>query len=241
MNAKRYAPILLVVLPGGLVAAAGIFAWRAWRRRARVRDLTVQLQTSFAQLEQTAPRSGDRLVAGLARIYAAELAAAAVATSPADVDPERWAFFFAGVIARESGFGAYLTPRGPNGLGDGGHGHGLGQVDDRWNEAEPEISALRLQHIESGDWTDPEKHLLFCAELLRRLWDQLEQLNLEDERLQATAAAYNAGAPRVLALLAQGLSPDSATTGGNYGADVLTRADTFNLAANDAAASSEIA
>jgi hypothetical protein len=41
----------------------------------------------------------------------------------------------------------------------------------------------------------------------------------------ACLCAYNAGSPRVAKALRRNLSPDSVTTGGNYGSDVLRRRD----------------
>jgi hypothetical protein len=212
-RAKRALPVVALVLPGGAALVGGFALWRYFRRRAMTRDLTA------------------RLVAGLdtyGQLYAAELAAAAVATCPGGVDLDRWAFTFAGVISRESNFGAFLSPRGPNGLGDYGHGHGLGQVDDRWNDDEPEWSQKRMDHLASGDWTDPERHLLFCAQLLAHCFDELGAENLDgDERLRAAAASYNAGVPAVSAAIANGGDFDRVTTQHNYGADVLRRATNY--------------
>jgi len=227
-KAKRAAPLLLVVLPGGAIAAAAWVAWRRWKKGTLVRTLTDVLRAGLPDV---------------GRAYADDLAAAAADTYPDAVDVTAWAFFLSGIISRESGFGIYLRPRGPNGLGDGGHGHGLGQVDDRDNPDEPEWSARRAAHIASGDWTDSAKHLLFCAQLLRHLWDGLEETEQDgtaralgyEERLSATAAAYNAGLPRVADAIASGMSPDTRTTHGDYGADVLSRAGQFTTAAAAAA------
>ena len=213
MNARERAQtIVLFALPGGLVLGGGYLAFRWYKRRRLVLNLSQSLRAGLSEI---------------GRLYADELAEAAAASCPPDVDPQTWAFTFAGIIERESGFGAFLSPRGPNGLGDYGHGHGLGQVDDRWNSDEPELSRRRMRHLESGDWTDPRKHLTFCAvEVFRRAYDQLPQLG-GDERLKAAAAAYNAGAPAVLDALSLGADPDSVTTKKNYGRDVLARAASF--------------
>lgn len=213
-TAKRAAQLVLLVAVPSPVALGFLF-WRWRQRKADVKTLTDTLRAGLP---------------GVGQAYAPDIAAAAVATAPAELGPdaqERWAFLLAGVVSRESAFGVLLRPRGPNGLGDFGHGHGLGQVDDRFNAAEPDWSKKRLAHIASGDWTDPTKHLLFCARYLRHLWDRLSSVEDLGERLRAAAAAYNAGLPAVQAQFAQGNDPDAATTHRDYGADVLARAEKF--------------
>jgi hypothetical protein len=39
----------------------------------------------------------------------------------------------AAIVERESRGGEALSPPGPAGVGDGGHGRGLMQIDDRWH------------------------------------------------------------------------------------------------------------
>lgn len=77
--------------------------------------------------------------------------------------------------------------------GDGGHGHGVWQLDDRWHV------------IPEGFDTDPRAQALTAAEQLaslRAAWGGwLEALN-----------AYNSGSPLT-----------AKTTGGDYGPDVLAR------------------
>jgi hypothetical protein len=56
-----------------------------------------------------------------------------------------------------------------------------------------------------------------AASILRDLKDELGSWT-------KTVAAYNAGAGGVRRVLEQGLTPDAATTGGNYGRDLSRRA-----------------
>lgn len=51
----------------------------------------------------------------------------------------------AALCHQESGFGKYLSPQGPGGTGDSGHGHGLFQIDDR----------SFGEWLNNNDWSDP--------------------------------------------------------------------------------------
>jgi hypothetical protein len=96
----------------------------------------------------------------------------------------------AGIGSQESRWGLALTPPGPTGTGDHGHGRGLFQVDDRWHP----------KHIESGDWQIPNKHIPYAAALLKQNLDgfgkatQQEGLTL----LRGAVAAYNKGLKTVV-------------------------------------------
>jgi hypothetical protein len=195
---------LLVLAAAALAAAAG--AWWLWKEQT-MNALAEVLRASLP------PR--------LAR-FGAELAAAAVRTAPAELGARAWAFLLAGVMDRESRGGDVLSPRGPAGTGDVGHGRGLMQIDDRpyhlteddprYNQKEAARSVVRMDFIESGDWADPVKNIAFGAAHLRFYYDQADSL-------PAAIAAYNAG-PKALTAR----DPDSVTTGGNYSRDVQARA-----------------
>ncbi|RAJ70301.1 hypothetical protein K378_01466 [Streptomyces sp. Amel2xB2] len=83
-------------------------------------------------------------------------------------------------------------------VGDGGHGHGVWQIDDRWHK------------VPSG----VEAQADYAAALLAANYKALKSW-------PNAVAAYNAGLTGVKTALAAGKSADSATTGGDYAADVL--------------------
>lgn len=90
-----------------------------------------------------------------------------------------------------------------NKVGDGGHGHGVWQRDDRWHT------------MPAGYDADVRAQAIDAAGLL--------SANIKAVGLAAGVAAYNAGLTGVRNALAAGKSADSATTGGDYAADVLGR------------------
>ena len=110
------------------------------------------------------------------------------------------------VISRESG--------GRNVRGDGGHGRGLMQIDDRYPPHAQWLKANR-------DGLDPHTNIGYGAALLA------ENLASFDGIEHAALAAYNAGPAAVRRALARGADPDSVTTGRDYSADVLRRARSF--------------
>lgn len=91
----------------------------------------------------------------------------------------------AGMGSQESRWGLALVPKGPTGTGDHGHGRGLLQVDDRWH----------LQHVSSGDWQLPHKHIPYAAALLRQNIDGFARATQQEglTLLRAGVAAYNKG------------------------------------------------
>jgi len=66
-------------------------------------------------------------------------------------------FLLYAIGARESGWGSYLTPKGPGGTGDYGHGRGLMQIDDRSNQA----------WLAANDWRDPLVNLRRGVSILK--------------------------------------------------------------------------
>jgi spore coat assembly protein SafA len=109
-----------------------------------------------------------------------------------------------GVISRET--------NGQNILGDGGHGHGLMQIDDRYHSS-------FLRNNQNG--LNPASNIDYGTSILR---DNLDRYN---GNYNKALAAYNAGQGNVDRAVANGRSPDAYTTGHNYGADVLQRARYF--------------
>lgn len=127
-----------------------------------------------------------------------------------------------GIGSRESGWGLLLSPKGPSGTGDGGHGRGLMQIDDRFHQS----------FISSGRWRNPQDNITYAIdEVLSRNYDYLDRnTNLAGENLlRGAIAAYNAGLGNVLDALSQGLDVDYYTTGQDYSWDVLNRAGWFQL------------
>ena len=93
-----------------------------------------------------------------------------------------------------------------NEVGDGGHGHGVWQLDNRSHE------------IPVGFDGDVKAQAIKAAEMLAGLIADFGELG-------PALAAYNTGSGNVSKRLALGLSPDLDTANGDYSADVLERLD----------------
>ena len=127
----------------------------------------------------------------------------------------------AGLMWRESRGGAALTPPGAAGTGDGGHGRGLCQIDDRsW----PAFTS-------SEDWKDPAKNIAFAVNLVAAEVSYFARFSLGHPTpyppLQCALAAYNAGPSGVRRALARGEDVDAPTAHGNYSAEVLRLAGIY--------------
>jgi len=100
-----------------------------------------------------------------------------------NVDP----LLLAAICQQESAFGtsSLLSQPGPAGTGDGGHGHGLMQIDDRWH----------ADWLGANDWTDPATNIDGGASIFAGDIVQAEALNLgsDDLTLMAALSAYNTG------------------------------------------------
>ena len=126
----------------------------------------------------------------------------------------------AGIGSRESAWGRFLSPQGPTGTGDGGHGRGLMQIDDRFHQ----------DFINSGQWTDAKANINYGIDnVLSNYYDYLDiNTTLEGkDLLRGAIASYNAGPTSVLNAINQGLDIDYYTTGQDYSWDVLNRAGWF--------------
>ena len=126
----------------------------------------------------------------------------------------------AGIGSRESAWGRFLSPQGPTGTGDGGHGRGLMQIDDRFHQ----------DFINSGQWTDAKANIDYGIDnVLSDYYDYLDiNTNLEGkDLLRGAIASYNAGPTSVLNAINQGRDIDYYTTGQDYSWDVLNRAGWF--------------
>jgi hypothetical protein len=135
------------------------------------------------------------------------------------VDP----FILAAIIDRESLGGKALNPPTAGGTGDGGHGRGLGQIDDRYHRSF--VDAM----FDDGAflWRDPTFNILYAARLLKR------NLDASDGDYATAIAAYNCGLKR--ARYAAGASQgetriaalNAVTTGRDYVTDVFARSTAF--------------
>ena len=109
------------------------------------------------------------------------------------------------------------VPKGPNGVGDGGHGRGLFQIDDRG-------PFKTLIPPAGADWPVIVQAQSACkvvidAQTILTAWRD----NPLFER--AVAACYNSGPSNVSWALRNGYDPDRVTTGKDYGRDVLMLRD----------------
>jgi len=128
----------------------------------------------------------------------------------------------AGIGSRESAWGRILSPRGPGGTGDGGHGRGLMQIDDRFHQT----------FINSGRWRNPKDNIDYgIDEVLAKNYSYLDiNTSLQGtDLLRGAIASYNAGLGSVNRALREGRDVDYYTTGQDYSWDVLNRAGWFQL------------
>jgi len=130
----------------------------------------------------------------------------------------------AGICMRESAGGnsPLLDKQGPEGRGDGGHGYGLMQIDDR---SFPEFCKGTL-------WMDAYENIKFGAWVLARKRRYLSSQTLgyaltTADLERAAVAAYNAGEVRVLKLIQQHEDVDLMTANKNYSAEVLRLAEIY--------------
>lgn len=117
------------------------------------------------------------------------------------------------IMDRESLCGDALTPVGsPQGTGDGGHGRGLMQIDDRFH-----IDFCK----DIKQWGDAYQNILYGAALFRMYQRQLGSV-------ERAIAAYNAGPSRVQQSgYEEAEFLDMLTTGKDYVTDVLRRQALF--------------
>jgi len=137
------------------------------------------------------------------------------------VDP----LLIAAIGQQESRWGQALSPRGPGGTGSGGHDRGLMQISDQtWGD-----------WLAANDWTDPYTNVSKGAEILASNLSYFGGKGFEgDDLTHAALAAYNGGPGRVWAAIQNGASPDSVTTGGNYGASVMNYFSQYVASASSA-------
>ena len=128
----------------------------------------------------------------------------------------------AAIGSRESVWGRVLSPPGPKGTGDGGHGRGLMQIDDRYHK----------DFINSGRWRDPEANIDYgIHSVLSKSYNDLSRKTTLTglDLLRGAIAAYNAGLTSVINAITEGRDIDYYTTGQDYSWDVLNRAGWYQL------------
>jgi hypothetical protein len=120
-----------------------------------------------------------------------------------------------------AGWAAGYKPKGDaNGRGDGGHGRGLFQIDDRGPYKD-------LVPAPGVDWSPFQQAQAACI-VLADAREQLAEFRALPVFEVATICRYNASLARVVAALRVGVHPDTVTTKGpsgrpDYGSDVLAR------------------
>jgi Bacterial SH3 domain/Transglycosylase SLT domain len=123
----------------------------------------------------------------------------------------------AAIGSRESGWGIFLDS---NDAGDGGHGRGIMQIDDRYHQA----------FISSKNWRDPGVNIKYAVDNV--LADYYNYLSKNTsltgfDLLRGAIASYNAGPGNVVDAVNAGLDVDAYTTGADYSWDVIQRAGWF--------------
>lgn len=141
------------------------------------------------------------------------------------------AVLLAALCWRESQGGLVLSPPGPAGKGDFGHGHGLMQIDDHAHGA----WLLELDVDGVPKWQKPALNIDKGAEILRGC------MHAFPGELPLAVVAYNRGEDNVrhtLHALPPGataeerfLAADAHSAGHDYGADVLAHWKRFRAAA----------
>lgn len=130
----------------------------------------------------------------------------------------------AGIICRETrgGTSPLLDIPGPAGRGDGAHGHGLMQIDDR---SYPDFCT-------GEQWKDPAANIDFGGRVLFEKRTYLSNHTAgwhftTDEIEQAAIAGYNCGAGNVLKSLSEGWDVDRRTAHQDYSKTVLIYAEIY--------------
>jgi hypothetical protein len=109
-------------------------------------------------------------------------------------------------------------------VGDGGHGRGVLQIDDRWHKA----FLAKHRALASGRVPPVKAAARYAAKML--VWNRTNGLASGvpmGKGWRFAVAAYNAGFTGVLNALRDGEGVDGATTGGDYSKDVRSRRRTF--------------
>ncbi len=194
------------------VTADGVVGPECWAlllNKPAPKNLEFAFQTSLAKWDKTMLRQLEELK----KYEVIVKKVAAQYSIPASV--------IAGIGSRESHWGLALTPPTPAGTGDGGHGRGLMQIDDRWH----------IPFIQSGKWADAGENIIYGCAVLKTSIDYMIKKGMPKgfNAIWAGIAGYNCGPKRAYDGVSQGYGPDYYTTGRDYGKNVLERAGWFQL------------
>ena len=188
----------------------GPFCWSILLNKPAPKDVETTFQTTYSKWDKS-------LLKQLEEFKKYEDIAKKVATKyeiPVSV--------IAGIGSRESHWGLALNPVGPGGTGDGGHGRGLMQIDDRWH----------LPFIESGKWANGRENIIYGAAVLKNCMNYFVkkgEWEMSYKLIKAGVAGYNCGPRRAWDGYAMGHGVDYYTTGRDYSTNVIERAGWFQL------------
>jgi hypothetical protein len=163
--------------------------------------------------------SDPRIAEALWRPYVEDVALACLGRNPV----EDTALVLA-IGMRETWLGTCVgyEPKGRNGRGDGGHGRGLFQIDDRG-------PFKHLVPPDGEDWPVFVQAQAACQVLstARRELQEFQSTLAPTLWETAVVCRYNSALSAVQWALRNGEDPNIVTTGKDYGRDVLTLRDTL--------------
>ena len=189
---------------------AGPQTWAALLNKSQPADLDLAFQTRYAKWDKALLDQLEEVKKYEAVIYKVAQAY--------ELPPS----VLAGMGSRASAWGLSISPPGPEGIGNDGHGRGLMQIDERWH----------VPFVQSGKWVEAEENIIYAAAVLKNAIEYITKKlgwPMGFRLLKAGIAGYNCGPNRVLQALQNGQDEDYFTTGRNYAQDVLERAGWFQM------------
>lgn len=194
----------------GTDGVVGPYTWSLLLKKARPKNPATAFQTTYSKWDRT-------LLKQLEEIKRYESVVKKVA-SKYGIPPS----VIAGLGSRESHWGLALTPPGPGGTGDHGHGRGLLQIDDRWH----------VPFVQSGKWANGSDNIIYGGAVLKNCMNYFVKKGnwkMSFQLIKAGVAGYNCGPRRAFDGYKIGYGVDYYTTGRDYSKDVLERAGWFQL------------
>lgn len=134
--------------------------------------------------------------------------------------------------SRESAWGLALRPPGPAGTGDWTKRNGALPPDGLgWGRGLMQIDYASHEFARTGAWKNALENILYGSRVLRQSYRHMElRTKLRGrELLRAGIAGYNAGPGAVERVVNAGADCDKFTAHGNYGRNVLERAEWFAM------------